>query len=457
MNFEPVSSQTLLDDHRRGHLLMYQKLRQVAAKLYILLQSDHLQQRDLNEMQRFHDNYLTCFVQDYPIISTHYRLGTKGGSLAMHIFMELSRAHWLLSYKKLADEKHTILNSAAVLDNVPMQLFSLSNCASEFWQSTDKLSIFKYGQREVIDALLMMTRRINEMPFQEDTLDDFRKLVHILYTRNSVFCCQTCSLAALNVEEMRDELPDGQYVANRDYINLCSIYFNCLFRRLYYFDKLSDNIEVVVLPDDSAECIEHWVEADICHSLGTEGIEDTYAMACDRSFDFPGDEEWFKYKYPARPSEKGPILDCIRPVQAKMYFSAGMITKDPILAAAHGFRADHQGVSARLFVLMAVDQWFRSVYGAQWLNAVLINNSDIEISDVKLRKCKFPCLLQVLTGFWVYSRGKIYPTNNIYQTVYMWFYILQRDYSGKLLQIDLSAQLKTLLTSRQDIDKEYLL
>lgn len=461
MNIDPVSGQTLQDDHRRAHLSMYKRISHMATKLYTMLLTpgEGAMWDDLSDVQRFHDTYLKCFVEDYLIISAPYRLGTKGGSLAVHIFMELSRAHCVLSYQSLMDEKRDILNNVAT-DIVPMQLFSFADCLSDFWKLPDTVSIFKYGQDEIIATLLMLTKRISEMPFRDDTVDDFRRIVHILYTRNSVFCCQTCSLAALNVEEMRAEITNDagetEYVANRDYINLCSIYFNRLFRRLHYFDQLLNNIQEIDGDHDYAT-IQQWVEEDLCTSLGTEGIEDTYALACDKSYDFPGDNEWFKYKYPARPDEKGPILDCIRPVQAKLYFSANMLSKDPILAAAAGFRADHQGVSARMFVLMAVDQWFRGVYGAQWLNAVLIPNDSIERADIKLRKCKFPCLLQVLTGYWVYSRGKIYPTDSIYQTVYTWFYIVRRDYDSKLLQIDLSARINKLLRSRQQVQQGFSL
>jgi hypothetical protein len=296
--------------------------------------------------------------------------------------------------------------------------------------------------------LLLLTRRIVEMPFEQTAIMDFRQILLSLYTRNCVFFCQTCSSAALNVEDMRVLHPNGEFMFNRDYAMFCTIYFNQLFRRIHYYDTLKSKIFRVTTRN--TEDIQDWVKYDICEFLGVEGVEDTYAQACDGSFNFPGDEEWFKYKYVERAIERGPILNYVRPAQAQIYFSPNVISQDPILAATQGFREDREGICARMFVLMAIDQRFRSVYGLYWLNAILIKNNKIEHSRNQLLKSPFPCLVQVLCGFWVYSRGKIYPTNNIYETIYTWFYILRKEYNSTILKIDLTQQINSLLDNNSD-------
>ena len=399
---------------------------------------------NLSDIQRFYDNYLECFVEDYHTLGKHEAIGNKRGSTAMHIFVELSRACFILKYRQLMKEKQMVINHVEQTDQL-LVVFSLKKCKSDFWYSDNDKNIFVYNQDEIIDLLLLLTKRIVEMPYNQSTLSDFKRIILALFTRNSVFFCQTCSETALNVEDMRSKYSDNEYIFNRDYAMFCTIYFNQLFRRLHYYKQIEKNINNPL--DIDCTSVKQWVRSELCDALGVEGVEDTYALACDQTYDYPGDDEWFKYKFVERAAEKGSILDCIRPAQAQLYFSPNVISLDPILNAADGFRADQQGVMARLFVLMAVDQRFRSVYGIPWLQCVLVKNHQIEYSRIKLQKHHFPCLVQVLCGFWVYTKGQFYPTNNIYKTIYTWFYILRRDYNCKLLRIDLSEQTKKLLDS----------
>ena len=441
MNSKPIRSEAINQNETESSARIYEDIRNISYVLhrFLMLLPAEIPARDIRALQRFYERYTAYFIEDYIVLSKMYRQGTKCGSIAMHIFVELSRAHWVLTYKTLYDEKQAILDNVE-FEQTPMQLFSFSNCLSEFWRTDDTTPIFKFGQAEIIQAVLMLTRRVNEMPYETNTMNDFRLLAHILYTRNCIFFCQTCTLSSLNMEGMYDTIADGQYVANRNYYMLCTIYFNCLMRRLYYYDN------IVKKTIDIGDCtqIENWIENDVCQLMGVEGIEDVYALVCDKVFEYPGDASWFYYKYPSLPQTKSKVLDCIRPEQAKLYLGANILTKDPIIAATKGFRPDRRGLSSRMFVLYAIDQWFRATYAVRWLNAVRIDNDKIEQCGDKMRLNKFPCLLQLISGYWVYSHGVVYPTNNIYQTVYTWFYILRRDYDSKLLRIDLSTQINKL-------------
>jgi len=430
---------------------LFISINKIASNLTDILSKIELDP-DISKVDHFYNVYFKYFIEDYQSLNKLFMIGSKRGSIAMHIFVELSRAHFIMNYRLLMSEKEMILKGEKKDDM--LQLYSLKNCKSDFWYVDNDKNIFTYNQQELIDLILSLTKKIAEMPYNDNTLADFKQIVLILFTRNSVFFCQTCSDVSLNVDEMRRKYND-EYSINREYAMFCTIYFNQLFRRIYYYDQIATSIIKMEQPDTLM--VEEWIKEDVCGTLGTEAIEDTYAQACDDSYTFPGDEEWFKYICPGESADKGPVLNYIREDQAKLYFSPNVISIEPILSATKGFRADHQGVSTRMFVLMALDQHFRCNYGIEWLNTILVKNNRIEYSRIKLRKHPFPCLVQILCGFWVYSKDYFYPTNNIYDTIHTWFYILQKDYNCNLLGIDLREQTNSLLNKISDIDTLFLL
>ena len=204
---------------------LYAKLDGIAKHLSSILNSLDAQ-NDLSNVQRFYDKYKKYFIEEYSVIGAHVQVGMKRGSLAMHIFVELSRAHFILKYEQLMNEKQMIIHGSKGAHLI--QAFSLKNCKTEFWHSDNDKSIFMYNQNEIIALLLLLSRRIVEMPFEQTAIMDFRQILLSLYTRNCVFFCQTCSSAALNVEDMRVLHPNGEFMFNRDYA--CFVLFistNC--------------------------------------------------------------------------------------------------------------------------------------------------------------------------------------------------------------------------------------
>jgi hypothetical protein len=250
------------------------------------------------------------------------------------------------------------------------------------------------------------------------------------------------------------------FIPNRDYMMLCCIYFNAVQRRLYYWTQLSANVVAIENGWFSARNTEQWFEHDVLQSLGEEGYEDIYGEARECSFEFVGDTEWFSYRYPERPKAKGPILDCIRPIEAAEYFKVVKLSKQLLIDTSKDHRNDMTGKCSRLFVLMAINQYFRNNYGISWRAAVVVENADIEASEIKLYKSPFPCLIKILGDYWVYNRGLLYPSDNIYQTFAMWLYLIHKKYNNWFGKINLEYLAKPLLRKRiaeEDRENRFIL
>lgn len=441
----------------QNKIIFYQRIQAFAAHLTKLLNKlDNLTEDELASVSILYKRYFETFVEDYQSYNEIYTADGVRGTKAMHLFVELSRAHFILQYARLKKERAILLESQKENPSF-LVTYSLKTCKSDFWQQNDnEKSILDYNQEEIMDMLLMLTKRANEMPFEKDCVQDFEMLVLAVFTRNSIFFCQSCSIESLNLDNMRSKLPVSYcptgYVPNRDYMIFVTIYFNALQRRLYYYSQMSRNIQQVAVEPELTKKCEDWVRKTVVKNMGSEGFEDTYMATCEECFRFSGDKEWFGYRYPGRPLTLGPLLDCIRPAEAKAYFIAYKVTLEPVLDAAVG-RNDHQGYRSRQFVLNAIDQYIRAQYNTPWLDAVMIVNESIERSSDKLCKTLCPCLLQVLSDFWVYSGGKIYPTSNIYETIVTWFKVLKEEYRCRLFRVDLSPLVNLILFKKVEQDE----
>jgi hypothetical protein len=449
------------DGYRAGYAEFYTKIENMGrTATFYLYQLNKPEEHKLLE-QDARKHYLTllsCFIEDYYcFLEKDKELGIEPKAEApLHLFTELSRMHFVASYTELHEQREHLLKHATDDKEIPITILTIcpSLCAHEFWHDPlQNTPIMKFTQSQVIQFLIWLTTAITYMPIEEEAVEELRKLVQTLFTRNSVFLCQTCTADTLNVPEYRAEQSvKNQYSVNRAYIKFCSIYFNQLLRRLYYFDRLTGIVQP--LPDDThADVIAHWIKTTVCPVLGVEGFEDCYAHACEQVFTFAGDVEWFQYKYPERPSVHGPVLDCVRPALFRQYTGLSRVSLEPVLSAV--YQSDIQGACSRRFILLAVDQYMRTCFGAHWYNATVVENTAIEKSQIQLIKTPCPCLIDILGhGYWVYTKNtRVYPTTHIYHSLSVWLQQLKEDYNCKLFHLSLSEivdEVEHLIDSRDN-------
>jgi len=350
--------------------------------------------------------------------------------ISASIFMELSRSNFICMYRTIMDESNQIQEEIK-RHGVPKQDYSILwslDKATHVYVPNSSLAIMSFKQSNVMDTLLMLTERLDSLPFE--AFDELKMVVKLLYTRNGVFFCQeTPNL--LDRETMRD----GNRI-NRDYAIFCSIYFHALFRRMYYYELL----ERIEIHHGDGEMVREWVTDDVCKALGAEGFEDCFQRSCEEAYAFPGDLEWFAYRYPNLPKQTGPILGCFRPEYAKRYYTDYRLSKEAVLSAVQ--QPTHAGHCARLFVINAVDQYMKIHYSVPWKDGLVIPNNGMEGAQTKLFRNDAPYLVQVLSRYSVYHDRKIYSSNCLYETIAMWMRLLKLHYASQIYE---RTDLKDLL------------
>jgi len=183
--------------------------------------------------------------------------------------------------------------------------------------------------------------------------------------------------------------------------------------------------------------LQYFVERDI--KIGSENFEEDYAKACEEGYSFPGDLEWFRFRFTDIPPQTGPMLDCFRKDLAKQFYTNYRVSQEVVMSAAQ--QSSHSGHASRIFIFNLFDQYMRIHYKIPWKDAVLITNSALSKSENEKKlfsKKSAPLLVQVFSKFWVYYDKKVYMTDDIYEAISYWMYLLKVNCGGKLFGVDLN-------------------
>jgi hypothetical protein len=331
--------------------------------------------------------------------------------VAADLFVELSRTNFIVMYQSLKEESARIEEEVKRTKGLPTGdydvLWSLDK--SVYFYAPLSAPLMSFGHPEIRKTLMVLTERIDQLPFE--AFDETKRLLKILYTRNSVFFCQKT-----------DGVPE-----TRDYMTFCCIYFHAIQRRIFYYELL-DRFQCNV----SGAAVREWVANSVCTMLGSEGFEDCFGKSCEEAYRFPGDADWFAYRYPALPAQTGSILGCFRPEHAKRYYTDYRLSQEAVLAAVD--QDSHSGHCARLFVINAIDQYMRVHHGIPWKDGLVIQNNGLEGSHVKLFRGDAPYLVQVFSRYSVYYKGSICSKNCIYETFACWLNVLKTHYGSAVFE-----------------------
>src|SRR5690606_4502048 len=75
----------------------------------------------------------------------------------------------------------------------------------------------------------------------------------------------------------------------------------------------------------------------------------------------------------------------------------------------------------------------------KWYSGIVIKADEILQSSYELESNQAPFLVQIVSSFWAYDQGRVYMTDNIYETIGIWFWLLKNRYSSKLYDLSLKA------------------
>lgn len=369
-------------------------------------------------------------------------------TLQVHIFVELCRANFLIHYNDLMDEQQRIESGKASLDDAQSYRF-LFRCQGE------KKTVFSYNQSDIMSSLLEITVRI--LYCRQENVAELHEYAEILLLRHGLLFCQENGPSVLDVAHMYDAEKNRPHI---DYVYFSAIYFRAILRRFFFrdlfelvspFDMVREWVEVDYLfsrdgvMHDAASSVERWFENDVCNSLGADGYDETYKAACELAYVFPGDLEWFRYREPGNVENVQTILGVIRKPLADRFASESVISKQVVLAAMNA--DDHQGHCARMFLLLAIGQYMQTFYEFAWYDAVVVTNEKLESVDYKFYREKSPTLVQRFSFFEVCHRGRVVQTDNIYETIAVWFLIVKHAYESRIFEYDLYQCVEKALTT----------
>jgi hypothetical protein len=187
-----------------------------------------------------------------------------------------------------------------------------------------------------------------------------------------------------------------------------------------------------------------WFEEEVCKSLGTEGFEDLYAKSCEECYQFPGDAEWFKFRYPELQVQTGPVLDSMRKPMAKKYYTDYRISLESALGVYN--QITHSGQCSRIFILNAIDQYMKNTFGVTWRDGIVIKNDALEGSSKKLLRKGTPYIVQIYSRFSVYDNSKIYTSDDLYEVFFYWAYLVKTKYNYEVFGTNLKLMIDKFLS-----------
>lgn len=406
----------------------------------------HIKERYIEQARIFYENWFESFLSNRVFLnSLHTNAQNERYNLGSFIFLEICRLRFICYYDRILfeDEKVAEMTEKPESPQRYIILRSLASNKSDYWIDGNrdiwKKQIFSYTQKNVISCLFFLSQNIKNLKIEDETsIGEFQDFLLSLFLRNSSFFCQKADENILDVEDLRKLVDDEKYVPNFDYIYFCNTYFMSIERQFYYFRLLNKNMLLLYIDEKWVENLKAMVEKTL-NQLNNESFIDMYASSCDKSYKFCGDDDWFSFKYPQKLNSRGIIIQSIRPELHAKYYAELHISKDTVKDTV-----DSNFVS-RNFVLDILNNYFVVKEKIHWMKAVVIFSDDIEKSFIKIAKNEMPLLIELISIPQLYYKKRILNSDSIYTQIVGWMILLKRKFDSKLLGVDLSRFLNSIL------------
>lgn len=407
------------------------------------------QDKQIESVSERFSEWLEQYIVDYPTWG-QIRKETKR-SIASYMFCEILRLRFISQFTNIKEETRALTGKTEAEVNKEDYTILWSTRFTEFFAASEPdTPVFRYTQSQVMDALLYITKELNNIP--HTAYHELKKFVEILFTRCGVFFCDTCGPDVLDVVNMVSTRRESggeevQLSPNYDFLMFCTIYFYAVSRRLFYFELVPKRFPPfnIITPQQILHCKE-WIEVDLCSNMGSDVFEKTYNEAVEASYQFSGDFEWFKYRNPDQQALTGPILDCFREEQSKEYYLQYRISKETALSQIN--MHSHLGHTARLFVFTVIDQYFQNQYDMSWRDLVVVDINNFTTKQDVIMRDYVPYMVQMFSRHTCYVKGELYVCDDFYENLTMWFYFLKTLYDSKLFSTPIDATVDRILNGK---------
>lgn len=318
--------------------------------------------------------------------------------------------------------------------------------------------IMQFTQSEVRLLIMFLSQMMNELPAA--AVVEFKRVFHICWLRVAALSREHWEPSVLDddaydptqntYKPLRRQQQNGLYSVNRECLVFYTYYMGEMMRRLYHYDMLVK----FPIPPLSADYLlelrtrtEQWVQR-VVNTIPDDAFDEMYDKMKSDGYSFLGaDNLWFSYFYPTKTCNRNATITVLRPHLHARYFSEMQVTKESVLKMA---RIDNY--TARLFVFRAIQEFLHvRIQRCKWMDAVVVCSEGIELADDLLdaETQPAPVLLQVVASFWPYYRGCVYQTDDVYEQIGVWFWLLREHYNSTLFDVDLSEFVNQIVPEQQ--------
>lgn len=332
-------------------------------------------------------------------------------------------------------------------------------------------TIIQFRQSEIIRALKLMTRYLNESPPTPAMKDFFQ----VLMWRNGLFFCKDHDKNVLDSHKFRtariDEDGTEIYIFNRTYLFFSYFYCWSIMKRWYFYDmycgeehefvprfrfnKRLEQSDIKWLlanqckrtderfiarslytdtngaSEEDIVTVKNWIQNTLFPSLGVEGFNMLYEQTMEEAYRFPGDLNFFKIIEPRRPTNTASVLAFVRQEDDDVRDSFGEEMK---ITMANIVRAVGTTYANDNFVLNAIDAYVRSYVSNEimWRDSFVIEADWMEHAGYALSNFHLPMIVQLFNAYWIIFETRVYRTKNTLETLTLWFKIMDRWFEGAL-------------------------
>lgn len=392
------------------------------------------------------DAWYESFIADYTSWSTMRRYTDEiRWTYAGTIFAEMSRTYFVLEYPAICAETAEMARVGKECPELRIRWTlgeRLADMAGPVLQSGVNWTrpIMMFTQKEIMAALLMLTEKLDQA--NHACIPDIERAVRVLFLRNSVFFCEESDTSILDAPNF---VHNG-CMPNRDYYMFSAMYFNAVQRRVFYWEAANKEKIAAIDAASTLRC-KRWVEDEVC-ALDAETFDEVYQKSYDEAFCFPGDAEWFRYRYPRQKAYPGSLVDCFRKEFSAKYDAQYRVSLEAVMAAVG--QSSHSGHCAHLFVLNCLDQYLRNHYSLPaWRDGLVLKNEDMEGATAELMRGEAPYLVQLFSRYCVYFEDTFYYSDCIYETLAFWLTCVHRGYKNRVFDISIEPLIRKILYNEQ--------
>lgn len=301
--------------------------------------------------------------------------------------------------------------------------------------------VCQYTQRNVYDAVMLLTERIQDYPFHQDIVT----FISCLTARLGLLFLQPARANVFDIERYREPLAKDWYRCNRKFMAWAAAYFYELLQRVHYQTTMRTRVQPIVVSDVHIEALRANI-LRLCEEMGPSTFATMYRLCTEENYAFPGDDVFSRFLHPEGLLNRGDVLLELRSErQAPRFFSeneldAKTIVQNMLAAESH---------IARLCVWNVLDWYFNMEVAIKLRDAVVIDQCGIELSQTLLIESTIPCFVTLFSRPVAHYDFCFYESDDIYRVIVQWLLLIRDQKQGFLFRKDISRQIATLLGEQE--------